>query len=326
MQRKLMIIFIAIIFSYIGYRSFFTDPEFNSEGVALLASERRSVEDSSSQGGAEFSDPSPAVAPSISSSNNFSPRSSITLQESKHSVNNQLKLLAQAYKPNAEVIANVERFENIQFELLEEIDEIILMKEGDLKQAEDPDEIPAYAENKAHKSDDVYELALFTQFIGECFRGGFKDKPACIGTYGTNINRLSILTPRAIDKLDQLALQGDLKAQSLYHASLLSAVDNFDMNTARDTELWLQRRQRMIGYSLKFARAGSALATKQLAKLFDSSEYIEAQPFWAAVFYSQLSILDNSGDFELQGLVSNHDLDEGEIEQARQDLFDKDSY
>ncbi|WP_299977609.1 hypothetical protein [uncultured Pseudoteredinibacter sp.] len=325
MLRKLAFVATIIIVSYSTYHYFVdgTQSAINKDGTH--DSNGRLAKTNSPQQSSMPSEAVEAVEPFNASNNSFSSNSSITLQDSNYLINNQLILLAQAYKPNAEVIASVERFETIQFELLEEIDEIITMKEGDIPQDGDPDEYPAYAENKAHKSDSVYDLSLFTQFIGECFRSGFKDKPACTGTYGTDINRLSIRTPRAIDKLDQLALQGDLQAQSLYHASLLSAVDSFDMNTARDTELWLQRRQRMIGYSLKFARAGSALATKQLAELYDSSDYIEAQPFWAAVFYSQLSTLDNSGSFDLRRLISNHDLDEGEIEQARNDLFEDDS-
>ncbi|WP_299775340.1 hypothetical protein [uncultured Pseudoteredinibacter sp.] len=325
MLRKLAFVVIIIIVSYTTYHYFVGATQSAAHKGVTHVSNGRLTKTNSPQQNSMPSESVDVVKLFNASSNNFSSRSSITLKDSEHSINNQLKLLAQAYKPNAEVIANVERFENFQFELIEEIGEIITMKEGDAPQEGDPDENPTYAENKAHKSDDVYELALFTQFIGECFRSGFKDKPACTGTYGTDINRLSIRTPRAIDKLDQLALQGDLQAQSLYHASLLSAVDSFDMNTARDTELWLQRRLRMIGYSLKFARAGSALATKQLAKLFDSSDYIEAQPFWAAVFYSQLSTLDNSGSFDIQRLISKNGLDEGEIEQARYDLFEGDN-
>lgn len=324
MLRKLAFVAIIIIVSYATYHYFAVGTQPAAHKDVAHISNGRLAKTNSPQQNSMPSEVVEVVEPFNASSNSFSSLSSITLQESKHSINNQLKLLAQAYKPNAEVIASVERFETIQFELLEEIDEIILMQEGDLKQAEDPDEIPAYAENKAHKSDDVYELSQFTQFRGECFRIKSIDAPACNAISGVDFRRLSVLTPLAIDKLDKLALQGDLLAQSLYHASLLSAVDSFDMNTARDTELWLQRRQRMIGYSLKFAKAGSAQAVKRLAKLYDGGDYIERSPFWAAVFFSQLSLIGNEGGYELQRLISKNDLDENELEQARQSLFDDD--
>lgn len=325
MLRKIAIMIIAVAIFYLAFSYLQGGAEHSADNIVSLVSERRADRAKSSAQGSELfaADKTPKTLGRIDDDLS---RSSLVIRENLYPFENQLSQLAEIYRPNAEVIASVERFESTQLELLEDLDEIITMKEKDFSQTEDQGDIPTYAENRAHKSDDVYELSLFTQFIGECFRRGFKDRPACVGVYGVNINKLSVLTPRAIGKLDELARQGDLLAQSLYHASLLSAVDSFDMNTARDPEIWLQRRQRMIGFSLRFAKAGSKLAAQQLGRLFDDGDYIKPQPFWAAVFYSQSSLLGGNGDLELQRLISKHSFDEIEIEQARQDMFDDGSY
>lgn len=124
------------------------------------------------------------------------------------------------------------------------------------------------------------------------------------------------------DQLDKRAREGDLLAQYNYARSLMDAVVSKDMNTAINGQLWLERRQRMIRYLLKFSKAGSYRAASTMGFVLDNAIFIEPNPFWAAVFFSQTAYL-KGGKYQNfpDALIDKHQLDSDKIENARQTLF-----
>lgn len=121
--------------------------------------------------------------------------------------------------------------------------------------------------------------------------------------------------------IERLAIAGDLYAQNIYAHNLYSAVVSREVNTARDIQLWQERRQRMITYLIKFAKAGDTGSQYYLASTFSDNFLIKSNPFWAAVFYKQVKL--SFGEyFPYDSLVELHQLDERLIEKARQDFFE----
>lgn len=125
----------------------------------------------------------------------------------------------------------------------------------------------------------------------------------------------------AFEALEQLAIDGDIFAQSLYAHNMIFAVGTREVNTARDIQLWQERKQRMITYLIKFSKAGDMGAQFYLGATFEDNRLIKASPFWAAVFYKQLTTTYGQ-HASYDNLVELHELDEALIEKARQSFFD----
>ncbi|MCV6620364.1 MAG: hypothetical protein OIF51_01270 [Cellvibrionaceae bacterium] len=123
------------------------------------------------------------------------------------------------------------------------------------------------------------------------------------------------------EQIEKLATAGDLYAQFIYPHNLHYAARSGEVNTARDIQLWMERRQRMIEYLVKFAKAGEVGAQFYLAATFEENHLIKANPFWSAVFYKQVKL--HFGEYHpYENLVELHELDEALIEKARQEFFD----
>ncbi|WP_299775342.1 hypothetical protein [uncultured Pseudoteredinibacter sp.] len=128
-------------------------------------------------------------------------------------------------------------------------------------------------------------------------------------------------SPSLFERLEKQAVNGDIYAQYLYTPNLQFAVGSREVNTARDVQLWMGRRQRMLEYLVKFAKAGDVGMQFYLAATFEGNYLIKSNPFWSAVFFKQVKL--HYGEYHpYENLVELHKLDEALIEEAREDFFD----
>lgn len=189
-----------------------------------------------------------------------------------------------------------------------------------LRKNKDPQGVIQELMDKA-KAEDMDALYVLNKTARNCVGRPIKKNKLCTSLYQNFLDFYKKRGLSPIDTIDRLAQSGDLYAQFVYHQTLLDAVENYTMNTARDGALWLERRKRMIEYDMKFAQAGSPRAVLKLAILLDHSEYIEAQPFWAAVMYRQLSESDTFWLEKYENLVDKFLLDSHAVENERDLLF-----
>ncbi|WP_299977606.1 hypothetical protein [uncultured Pseudoteredinibacter sp.] len=173
---------------------------------------------------------------------------------------------------------------------------------------------------KGVEDNNAFAVDKLRNIIFRC-EDGYAEKIDCEQVNRWVAKQKESRSPSLFERLEKQAVNGDVYAQYLYTPNLQFAVGSREVNTARDIQLWMERRQRMIEYLVKFAKAGDVGMQFYLAATFEGNYLIKSNPFWSAVFFKQVKL--HYGEYHpYENLVELHELDEALIEKARQSFFD----